>query len=146
MSWEIATCSYGELKSGMGVPVRASLGMPKWFEQAHGTIDRIMELTPRSDYLHSPKPEYERRFFDQMNAAGVERIMKRLNAISNHHQDAPVQVLVLLCFEKLSVGGPGKWCHRTMVRQWFTEHTEFVVPELGETPESKAAKQPPTLF
>ncbi len=130
---QIATCSYREFDPAMGIPVRTSLGVPRWtlpyphdFKKAW-----VWEITPRRDYLRASDAVYTERFYAQLEEAGVDGIRKKFERIS---AAMGAGTLVLLCFEDVRAKG---WhsCHRRMFADWWKESTGEDVPEYGKNPE-----------
>lgn len=129
----LATCSYGEFRPGMGVPVRISLGSPKWW--ATPPPANVWEITPRGWYLNADDDTFTDAFVAQLDRYGPDRIHDRLTGIAARFDADPV----LLCFERLD--RPGTSCHRTLFAEWWLVTTGEPIPELGRT----ATGSPPRL-
>lgn len=118
------TCSYTEFRPEMGVPVQASLGRPK-FNLKYDLRESLWPFTPRGKYLRSDSRTFEAEMVKQMDRYGVPYMVDALHQI---RERANGLTPVILCFERLNTG---KWCHRSIVSDWWTARTGEVVPELG---------------
>jgi len=99
----LATCSYAEFRPEMGIPVRISLGRPRWWSGTLAVGALVTEITPRGWYLRRPEPEYVEAYGEQLARYGVEVIQTQFDAIDAEHGEP----LVLLCFETLAwLGSP----------------------------------------
>ncbi|AVO21768.1 hypothetical protein SEA_GODPHATHER_67 [Mycobacterium phage GodPhather] len=140
---EIATCSYGEFKPEMGVPIRTSVGTPKWFK---GNPISWENVYPKYHWLHLPFDEYRRRYMALLADHGVEMLRGDIDHMVRlyqaQHRETPDR-LVLLCFEKLSK--PDAWCHRTLLAEYLTAELGCGVVELGALP-GPTVDPDPTLF
>lgn len=138
--YTVATCSYREFRPEMGVPVRISLGVPKFPVSGFEPGRQIKILTPGGHYFRAAKPEFDRMFYQQLDRAGVQEINSQLEQMKRW-ENAP---LVLLCFEQLgrSVYNEGddlfeveaQICHRRMFAKWWRDQTGEEIPELGVRP------------
>lgn len=122
MSTRLATCSYAEYRPDMGVPVRISLGRPKFMSIPSNAV--CPELQPRGWYFHASDDDFLAAYDAQLSRYGTERLQDRFDAIAAEFG----QPLVLLCFESLA---SGEWCHRTHFRQFWLRQTGQDIPELG---------------
>lgn len=129
----LATCSYHEFDPRMGVPVRVSLGTPRWSVPYEHDWSQswVWEITPRKDYLYASDAVYERRFYAQLEAAGVDLLRAKFDTLERRTGGG---TLVLLCFENLRVKG-WRGCHRRDFANWWTARTGEDVPEFGKTPD-----------
>jgi hypothetical protein len=113
-----ATCSYREFQPWMGIPVRTSLGKPKFrlgFELRHS----LPPLTPQRGTLHLPYDDFRRTYRHQLHRHTIGRVLdaaERIRQDEGAGEDVP---LVLLCFEDLAQ--VGAWCHRSFAREWLVE-------------------------
>lgn len=140
---DLATCSYGEFKPEMGIPVRASLGLPRYVLPY--TLDpraKVWEITPRNTYLKASDEVYERSYLEQLEGYGVETIDRRFVQIASVMGG---ERLVVMCFERLGAkthsgiraglsdpaAGEALICHRRLFASWWEQQTGRVVPELG---------------
>lgn len=128
MSVNLFTARYQAVKPGMGVPIRTSLGTPRW-RLPYSIKWAMRELMPDRSFLHSPKPQYEIAYRAKLDEAGPERLAELFRCVVDAESDSR---LILLCFDDLTK--PGGWCHRTMFAQWWTEETGDPVRELGPAP------------
>ncbi|MFE7277238.1 hypothetical protein [Streptomyces sp. NPDC057623] len=119
------TNRYQEFKPPQGVPVRITLGAPR-FKLPYSLTHSVRELAPRRDYLSEPEPAFTTAYRADLDQLGPERIAARLRQITEAERD---HRLVLLCFEDLAK--PGLWCHRRMFAAWWKEVTGDEVRELS---------------
>jgi hypothetical protein len=122
----LATCSYHEYRPHMGLPVRTSLGAPKYpLDYELPDEAKVWEITPRWSYLRAPFDSYREQYLNQLHAYGVTRIQSRFTQLQHRFQAAD---LVILCFESR----PDSWCHRRMfAAEFWLPATGEVIPELG---------------
>lgn len=140
---EIATCSYGEYKPEMGMPVRTSVGFPKWFSHPSMAWENTY---PEYHWLKLPYDDYHARYLRKLDNIGTATLRGDLEFMAETyakiHRIVPDRA-VLLCFEKLSKDGA--WCHRTMLSAYLEEHLGLTVVELGAQP-APAPDPDPMLF
>jgi hypothetical protein len=114
-------------------PVRISVGSPRWVPWAKH-VPTVRELCPYgllSKKNPLPPGEFDGRYAERLDRAGVELIRERLEAICELYP----QPLVLLCWEP-----PGERCHRRQFAAWWQDQTGQAVPEAtGLDSESIAA-------
>ncbi|QBI56812.1 hypothetical protein [Streptomonospora litoralis] len=132
----LATCTYQEFTADMGVPVRTTVGYPR-FKLAAAPAGHARLITPANWMLKAGYATYADAYRRRLDDAGVDAIRTELEQIPAEGENTR---RVLLCFERLTK--PGVWCHRTMFAAWWQEHTGEEVPELGALPQPG----PPTLF
>jgi len=123
---DLRTCSYAEYRPEMGVPLRISLGRPKWWTTPIPESAFVPEITPKGWYLRSPERAYLAAYDAQLARYGPELIQARFDTIAAEHGEP----LVLLCFENLASGA---WCHRSLFSAYWRQQTGQEIPELGET-------------
>lgn len=123
------TTSYSRFRPGMGEPVQASNGKPRW-KLAYDLTYAIREAYPKWSLVKSnlSEEEFTRRYHADLDKVGVDAISSRLRAIAVATGN---ERLVLLCFEELSK--PNNWCHRRMFASWWEAQTGDAVRELGPT-------------
>lgn len=146
---EIATCSFGEYRPEMGMPVRCSVGAPKWFQHPHACWSNVY---PERHWLHLPYDRYLPRYLAKLDEHGPKVLKADLAAMAKTFRarnGGPVpKTAVLLCYEKLSKpmpGGETNWCHRTMLANWLIDNLNVPVVELGAVPAAPIDPDP-TLF
>lgn len=137
---DLATCSYSEFDPAMGIPVRTSLGVPRWplpYEHDWKKA-QVWEITPRRDYLRASDAEYTRRFYAQLAEAGVAGIQRSFDRVQAAMGPG---TLVLLCFENVRAKG---WhsCHRRMFADWWFSETGQIVEEFGSSPDRERPHLP----
>jgi len=123
----LATCSYAEFRPEMGVPVRISLGRPRWWRTSIPDSAFVPEITPRGWYFHASDDDFLAAYDAQLDSYGPELIQARFDGIAAEHGEP----LVLLCFEQLATG---PWCHRTRFALWWHGRTGQSILELGTLP------------
>ena len=123
-----------ELRSCKYTAVRISVGLPRWklgYEIA-GAID---ELMPSGIFGIEDYDVFHRRYFEKLDAIGVDRIRERLRQFEKLGK--PV---VLLCFEDIRKGA-SNWCHRNIFASWWEHHTGEIISELQDESKFKAEPQ-----
>ncbi|WP_431991970.1 hypothetical protein [Streptomyces albogriseolus] len=123
--FELFTHRYQGFEPSMGVPVRITLGAPRW-TLPYTLEHEVREAAPSREYFGSARPVYETAYLAQLDRHGVEFFASRFQEIAVAAGDLR---LVLLCFEDLSK--PEQWCHRRMFAAWWQEKTGAKVRELG---------------
>ncbi len=123
MTIELATSSWKQFRAGMGVPVRVTLGKPRFKVGFDYEEIRLLAPTPAIFRLESDE-EFERAYLDHLDRIGVERLRRAFDAISDRHSG---RRLVFLCFEDVLAG---QLCHRRMFARWWEQQTGREVPEL----------------
>ncbi|WP_369258913.1 hypothetical protein [Streptomyces sp. R35] len=119
------TNRYQQFQPAQGVPVRITLGSPR-FKLPYTLTHSVRELAPQKAYFSKPLPEFAAAYRADLDQLGPARIAERLREIVNAEQD---HRLVLLCFEDLS--DPQQWCHRRIFATWWKDVTGDEVRELG---------------
>lgn len=134
----LATCSYKAFDRSMGVPVRTSVGYPRfWKPDAKGILAYIPELAPfgKVGAVDLRKIE-DRAVFDvhyraRLAANGVT-IVEKIVELTRGREGIP---LVALCYE--DVHDPTTFCHRTIAGLWLHEQLGLDVPELSPAPAAR---------
>ena len=134
MQIEFATCSYSEFRPEMGVPVRSSVGAPKFFR--YSPIVRWDNTFPLPYMLRMGKrDEFKEHYFRVLDGHGVEKLMGDAEFILTEYRLTPganqhTNRLVVLCYEHpLS---RSKWCHRSLWAEWMRANAGVEVTELGD--------------
>ncbi|MBA3471842.1 MAG: DUF488 family protein [Rubrobacter sp.] len=122
MRVEVATSSYRQFEPGIGVPVRITLGKPRFRLSYSYEEIRLLAPTPRIFRLGGEDFEHEYR--EHLEKIGVERLKTVFEEVSGRHGR---DQLVLLCFENVLAG---ERCHRRVWADWWFEQTGQRVPEL----------------
>lgn len=119
------------------VPVRASLGLPKFWPAAK-TLPVAEQLAPVGLFNVRDRDEFERRYRQRLDRIGVDIVLHRLDVVWTR---ADRRTLCLLCFE--DVHEPGGWCHRRIAAEWIEERSGLAVPELdlAQLPEPDRSTQ-----
>ncbi|MBY8884755.1 DUF488 domain-containing protein [Streptomyces sp. PTM05] len=119
------TNRYQEYRTEQGVPVRITVGAPR-FKLPYRLTHSVRELAPRREYLSHPQPLFTTAYRADLERVGPARIAERLSRIAEAEQE---HRLVLLCFEDLA--DPNLWCHRRIFAAWWRDVTGDTVRELG---------------
>ncbi len=129
---EIATCSYGEFKPEMGMPVRTSIGVARWFTQPSVAWENTY---PKYHWLQLPYDDYHARYVAKLDEVGADTLRADLEFMADTYEKlthTKPERAVLLCFEKLSKAGA--WCHRSILATYLEEHLGCTIVELGAKP------------
>jgi hypothetical protein len=98
------------------MPVRISLGAPRWIPGSADRWPAVRELMPvGSLFAIEDAADFELAYRAHLDRVGVPAIDRRFRGLSAHHQGRP---LVLLCFEV----DPAN-CHRSTFAHWWLERT-----------------------
>jgi hypothetical protein len=117
---KLATSYYAGFHTSMGVPIRTSVGTPKWWR---GELEAVRRLMPPYAALHiEDAAKFERLCVERLDRIDVEDLYERLESLSTRHGG---RRLVLLCFER----DPAE-CHRSILARWLTDHGFGPVPEV----------------
>lgn len=134
MALSIATCTYHEYRPDMGMPVRSTVGNPKWFSYfPYGVWENI---TPRRWMLGiNDRDEFRTKYRHHLHKMTLDRLLGDAHALQEElapswEGTAFTEQLVILCYDNLAQ--PDMWCHRTFFAEWMGEHN-VIVPELGRT-------------
>ncbi|MFE3216080.1 DUF488 family protein [Streptomyces antimycoticus] len=119
------TNRYQTFQSSQGVPVRITLGAPR-FKLSYSLTHVVRELAPRREYFSKPLPEFTAAYRGDLDRFGATRVADRLHQITEAEDDYR---LVLLCFEDLA--DAAQWCHRRIFATWWKDVTGDEVRELG---------------
>lgn len=130
----LTTCSYKAYKPVMGVPIRITVGRPRFFPHSY---EYVQGLAPHGIFK---TPEFDGKPMDVKELAFHRRcdslrdeILADLTRIADANKGMR---LVLLCYENVHAG---EVCHRTWAARWFAARLGWDVPEISPTP-------PPALF
>ncbi|MBB3665946.1 hypothetical protein FB384_004905 [Prauserella sediminis] len=148
-----ATCSYYEFRREMGIPVRSSLGFPK-FTLKYPLVHAMPDTYPKRQWLRGvDKREFVDLYRTMIETKGVERLREQAAEIRAQEQalraDAADLPVVLLCFERWD--NPKKqpeYCHRHVFAAVWRDLTGEDVPEFGAMPrpETKAQERAADQF
>jgi hypothetical protein len=106
----------------MGVPVRITLGKPRF--RLSYSYDEIRLLAPTPRIFRLGGQDFEHEYRKHLEKIGVERLQAIFEELAGWHDGGR---LVLLCFENVLAG---ESCHRRVFARWWEEQTEELVPEL----------------
>lgn len=118
------------------VPVRTSLGQPRWIAEAR-QWPYLPELAPFGLRAIDDKDEFMTLYRERLGKHGVEVILSKLDELWKCQTPGSYLVtpakerlpLALLCFE--DVDKPEDWCHRQVFAAWWLEQTGQVLEELN---------------
>jgi hypothetical protein len=114
----LATSSYRLWRPDLGVPVRTSVGPPRWFP------DPLIEwptVYPSWALVRGKldQPTYRRKYRHQLH-----RLTPKVLAELHDLQEGYCAPLVLLCHCTRG------FCHRRFLAEWISQHTGEDIPEL----------------
>ncbi|MEU6932834.1 hypothetical protein AB0A05_27170 [Streptomyces sp. NPDC046374] len=127
MAVQFATCSYPEFSSRMGIPVRATVGAPR-YRLAYILGGFMPEAAPDRRFMNRGFDGFRHAMREKLDTVGIERFTELAQRIADNHKQ-PDGTVVFLCFEN-GINQKG-WCHRHMLAEWLREQTGQEVPELG---------------
>jgi hypothetical protein len=88
-------------------------------------------LAPGPWFNSVDKPEYERRYAEQLAQLDPAQVRADLEGLAGEHEP------VLLCWEKPPFSEKN-WCHRRLVARWLLDTSGLQVPELVARPQLEA--------
>jgi hypothetical protein len=118
---ELFTARYADFEEAWGVPVRTSVGAPKFWSGP--ALEHIRRVSPYGLFDLEDDEEFARRYLARLDAQGSTALESRFRQVSDRHGGRP---LVFLCFEDIRV----TWCHRQLLAAWIERHMGLHVPEL----------------
>jgi hypothetical protein len=124
----LVTGRYQSWKPGDGVPIRSTVGAPRFWR--HGAMPHLREITPYGVFGKGLGHAAARAAYRTRLDQHADAIVASLADLARRH---PSQALCVLCFEDVHAG---EQCHRRWFASWFEERHGLVVPELP-------AEQPP---
>lgn len=127
---QIYTGTYQRFEAHMGVPVRSTVGLPR-FGLKYVLAGHWVSVTPQRAWLTDKvnEADFRRMYRHKLHKIGVDRVMQEAEDIATFAGDNRV---VALCFDDLRK--PGMWCHRQMLGEWLEEQGVPVI-ELFPGPE-----------
>lgn len=138
--WNLATTSYSAFRPGMGVPVKTSLGAPKYAKYAYVDAPILHpRVTFRSKAPLEQHPFMYQRYLTQWQPS-VEDALDELTDVYGSEEP-----LVLLCFEGMGEAMSGG-CHRRWLADWLLATFDLVVPEVGYRPPVPQRAPEPMLW
>lgn len=132
-----ATCTYQEFDPSYGIPVRSTVGHPRFRLRYELAANWPQAAPERAWFSSAPYDTFRARYFEKLDLTGVDRFRQLARNLAiekltlNMDTDRSDVPIVLLCFDKL--WQPDTWCHRTMFGEWWSERTGEDVPEFGRT-------------
>jgi hypothetical protein len=120
----LATSRYQSWPPGHGIPIRTSLGYPRFWR--HGPLAYVRELAPAGVFrnpAYTTEAAMSEAYTERLDALSDE-IVEALVALGGEH---PGETLTLLCFEDVLAG---QSCHRRWAAAWFERRHGVAVPEL----------------
>lgn len=126
MPMPLATSRYQDYRPEHGVPIRITVGHPRFFKHKYETA---MALAPHELF----KPPYkgiddiptETLVYNRRLNEHAAEILAQLRAVAARH---PGQTGVLLCYEKVN---QGEACHRRWFATWAETMWGWNIPEIG---------------
>jgi hypothetical protein len=118
----LVTGRYQSWKPGGGVPIRSTVGYPKFWR--HGPLCHVTEITPYGVFGKGLDADTARSLYRKRLDRHAGTIPTRLGEIARRHRGQPV---VVLCFEDVFAG---EVCHRRWFAEWFEERYGVTVAEL----------------
>ncbi len=125
---ELATCSYQEMRAEWGVAVAISTKLPTYLF-AYPWV-HYPRLAPRNLTIPPHDPEFERRYWEQLDDQTLEGITTDLKQLQASFAKSPEERVVLLCHEQREAE---RTCHRRSFARWWDARTGQFVPELGSS-------------
>jgi hypothetical protein len=122
----LVTGRYRTWEPGDGVPIRTTVGSPKFWKG--GPLIDLRDVAPYGVFGQVADADAAREAYRQRIEQRAPRIVATLAALAHQHEN---QALVLLCFEDVHAG---QVCHRRWFAEWFEERFGIEVPELGARP------------
>jgi hypothetical protein len=119
----ITTTSYADWRWGDPVPVRISLGKPRWTPPGRERWVYLAELAPRPWYWRRSRETFTACYLSQLNRL-ADDIETKLGWLAGHFG-----AVTLCCWER-DPSDPSTWCHRRLWADWWTGRTGQQVPEL----------------
>jgi hypothetical protein len=120
----VVTTRYSFWKPEHGVPIRTSVGAPKWW--AGPALVQVRSLTPFGIFGRDDLDADEARaLYRERLDHYAERVVSDLADLARQH---PGKALVVMCFEDLT--RPDTYCHRGWLAKWFEETYRIQVTEL----------------
>jgi hypothetical protein len=116
------TGRYQSWKPGDGVPVRSTVGYPRFWR--HGPLWHATEITPYGVFGKGLDNDTARAAYRRRLDRHAGAILASLGEITRTHRG---QRVVVLCFEDVHAG---QVCHRRWFAEWFEEHYGIAVAEL----------------
>jgi len=142
---DLATCSFPEMRPEFGQPIRISRGFPRYpLKYPLPKEATLRVLWPGQEYFKAPIDEFNRRFLEDLDKVGVDRLEHHFARLKEEFQATR---LVFLCFEQLWKDPSGEGCHRSTFADWWLTQTLETIPELGRTGDTPEVKEDePTLM
>jgi hypothetical protein len=113
----------------MGVPVKTSIGRPK-FPIPYELTEEVRRLMPWGLFgTNLSADEFTAGYVERLEKVGVVALLRQFDAIARRHGGAR---LVLLCFEDVLAGkNRARFCHRRVFADFWQAETGQDVPELS---------------
>ena len=117
----IGTSSYRLWRPDLGVPVRTSVGPPRFMQ---APVVEWPTVYPPWALVRAglPEADYRRRYRHQLH-----RLTPKILHELEERQEGYCAPLVLCCHCNLAKG----WCHRRMLAEWISQKLGVEVPEVG---------------
>lgn len=140
-AYELRTSRYTGFQPEYGVPVRVTVGAPRWFPYPY---EYVPALAPYGILKNANLPTLAMRrdaFMRRLDSKRDE-MLAALDELAAKYPGVP---LVLLCYENVH---KGEVCHRRWIADWFRERMSVIVPEIGAPCAEPHAHEPlpPTVI
>jgi hypothetical protein len=115
---QVYTGTYQRFEPSMGVPVRSTVGAPR-FSLGYTLTHSWRAAMPDRAWLSNKvnEADFRRMYRHRLHQLGVDRLMEEPLRIAEITGDNRI---VALCFDDLRK--PGMWCHRVFLAEWLEEH------------------------
>jgi hypothetical protein len=121
----VATSRYKGYQKTYGVPVRITVGYPKfWRKDKLGPLEMVSEAAPWEKQIWNLPDDQAKALYEARCEDHLEIIVKKLAELARRF---PGQRLVLLCYEDVH---KGEVCHRSWFADWFWRRFGITIPEL----------------
>jgi hypothetical protein len=120
LSASIVTGRYQTWKPAHGVPIRTTIGEPKFW----GRRRKLEDLRVAAPWGLMDADDWRERYEQRLDAEG-DRIIRQLARIA---RQCPGEQLALLCFENVNAG---EECHRRTLAEWLEDRLDIRVPEMA---------------
>ncbi len=118
---KIYTSYFGNLKALHKAdiePIAVARWLPKWY---FGQSYKLVAPTPFMLSDKCDRETYIRMYNDILKKIDPKQLIVNLKMLSKGKD------IALLCYEK-----PGDFCHRHLLAEWMSVHTEYIVEEYEE--------------
>lgn len=133
LTGRLCTGRYQTWRPSQGVPIRSTVGEPKFWR--HGPLVFVRQLAPWGLMDQLDPAEFDVAYRERLDRDGEVTVAK-LAAVARQH---PGRALLVLCFEDVWAG---QSCHRRVFADWMGERFDIGVPEVVDGPAPGDVEQP----